>query len=141
VGEGVEEAQVTFYEDGTGIISIGTSLRVQFGYNFTESDEEELNYTQHVIFFPMYEVHITRLAILLAVVVASSIVAVFSTGTTTISAFAQQQSSAIDIEIPDLPQIPEIPQGEDLIPCLPPPECLLPGAEVCIQVCWPFNEE
>jgi hypothetical protein len=94
---------------------------------------------KHGILFPMYEVHITRLAIiLLALVVGSSIVAV-STGTTMISAFAQQ--NAIDIEIPDLPQIPEIPQGEDLIPCLPPPECLLPGAEVCIQVCWPFNEE
>ena len=85
----------------------------------------------------------TRLVIiLLALVVASSIAAVFSKGTTTmISAFAQQQSTAIDIEIPDLPQIPEIPQREDLIPCLPPPECLLPGAEVCIQVCWPFPEE
>jgi hypothetical protein len=79
---------------------------------------------------------VTSLAILLALI-ASSIAAVSSGAT--ISAFAQQ--SAIDIEIPDLLQIPEIPQREDLIPCLPPPECLLPGAEVCIQVCWPFPEE
>ena len=79
---------------------------------------------------------VTSLAILLALI-ASSIAAVSSGAT--ISAFAQQ--SAIDIEIPDLQQIPEIPQREDLIPCLPPPECLLPGAEVCIQVCWPFPEE
>jgi hypothetical protein len=79
---------------------------------------------------------VTSVAILLALV-ASSIAAVSSGAT--ISAFAQQ--SAIDFELPDLPQIPEIPQGEDLVPCLPPPECLLPGAEVCIQVCWPFNEE
>ena len=79
---------------------------------------------------------VTSVAILLALV-ASSIVAVSSGAT--MSAFAQQ--SAIDFELPDLPQISEIPQGEDLVPCLPPPECLLPGAEVCIQVCWPFNEE
>ncbi len=69
--------------------------------------------------------------------IASSIAA-FSSGAA-ISAFAQQ--SAIDVEQPDLPEIPEILQREDLIPCLPPPECLLPGAEVCIQVCWPFPEE
>jgi len=81
----------------------------------------------------------TRLAILLTFV-ASSIVAVGSSGAT-ISAFAQQ--SVIDFEQPDLSQIPipETPRSEDLIPCLPPPECLLPGAEVCIQVCWPFTEE
>jgi hypothetical protein len=79
---------------------------------------------------------VTSLAILLALV-ASSIAAVSSGAT--ISAFAQQ--SAIDFELPDQPQIPELPQREDLIPCLPPPECLLPGAEVCIQVCWPFPEE
>jgi hypothetical protein len=83
----------------------------------------------------------TRLAILL-VLAATSIAAIVSSGAT-ITAFAQQQS-AVDFELPDLPQIPEIPetpQREDLIPCLPPPECLLPGAEVCIQVCWPFPEE
>ena len=80
---------------------------------------------------------VTRLAILLALV-ASSVAAVSSGAS--ISAFAQQQS-AIDFERPVLPQIPEIPQRQDLIPCLPPPECLLPGAEVCIQVCWPFPEE
>jgi hypothetical protein len=81
---------------------------------------------------------VTSLAILLALI-ASSIAAVSSGAT--ISAFAQQ--SAIDFELPDLPQIPEIleiPQQEDLTPCLPPPECLLPGAEVCVQVCWPFPE-
>ncbi len=50
-GEG-GEAQVTFYEHGTGIISNGISLRVQFDYNFTEGDEEELNYTQCGILFP-----------------------------------------------------------------------------------------
>jgi hypothetical protein len=79
---------------------------------------------------------VTSLAILLALV-ASSIAAVSSGAT--IPAFAQQ--SAIDFELPDVPQVPELPQREDLIPCLPPPECLLPGAEVCIQVCWPFPEE
>jgi hypothetical protein len=84
-----------------------------------------------------------RLAVLLALI-ASSIAAIVSSGAT-ISAFAQQ--SAVDFELPDLPQIPqipetpEIPQREDLIPCLPPPACLLPGAEECIQVCWPFPEE
>ncbi len=85
-----------------------------------------------------------RLAVLLALV-ASSIAAIVSSGAT-ISAFAQQQS-AVDFELPDLPQIPqkpettEIPQREDLIPCLPPPACLLPGGEECIQACWPFPEE
>jgi len=29
-------AKVTFFEDGTGVISNGISLRVQFDYNFTE---------------------------------------------------------------------------------------------------------
>ena len=29
-------AKVTFFEDGTGVITNGTSLRVQFDYNFTE---------------------------------------------------------------------------------------------------------
>jgi hypothetical protein len=33
-------AKVTFYEDGTGVITNGTSLRVQFDYNFTEGAEE-----------------------------------------------------------------------------------------------------
>ncbi len=33
--------------------------------------------------------------------------------------------------------LPQVPQLEDLIPCLPPPACLLPGAEECIQVCFP----
>ena len=62
----------------------------------------------------------TRSAILLALIASS--VAALSTGATTLTAFAQQ--SAIDFELP------EIPQKEELIPCLPPPECLLPGAEV-----------
>ena len=92
-----------------------------------------------------------RLAILLTMV-ASSIVALSSGAT--IPAFAQQ-TPPIDLEdfdLPDIPEInipeiniPEIPQDEegedDVIPCLPPPECLLPGAEVCIQVCWPFGEQ
>ncbi|MDQ3888493.1 MAG: hypothetical protein M3251_04390 [Thermoproteota archaeon] len=78
----------------------------------------------------------TTLSILLTMIASS--IAAFSSGAA-ISAFAQQ--SAIDVEQPDLPEIPEILQREDLIPCLPPPECLLPGAEVCIQVCWPFPEE
>jgi hypothetical protein len=79
----------------------------------------------------------TRSVILLALIASS--VAALSTGATTLTAFAQQ--SAMDFELPDLPQIPEIPQQEDRTPCLPPPECLLPGAEVCVQVCWPFPEE
>ena len=87
-----------------------------------------------------------RLAILLAMI-ASSIVAISSGAT--IPAFAQQTPPPIDLEEFDLPEIPEIdipeiPEDEeedDVIPCLPPPECLLPGAEVCIQVCWPFGEE
>jgi hypothetical protein len=86
-----------------------------------------------------------RLAILLTMV-ASSIVAISSGAT--IPALAQH-TPPIDLEefdLPDIPEIdiPEIPQDEeeeDVIPCLPPPECLLPGAEVCIQVCWPFGEE
>ena len=45
-------AKVTFFEDGTRIINNGTSLRVQFDYNFTERDEEGLNFTQHGILFP-----------------------------------------------------------------------------------------
>lgn len=45
-------AKVTFFEDGTGVITNGTSQRVQFDYNFTEGDEEELNYTQCGILFP-----------------------------------------------------------------------------------------
>ena len=45
-------AQVIFYEDGTGVITNGTSLRVQFDYNFTEGSEEGLNYTQNGILFP-----------------------------------------------------------------------------------------
>ncbi len=81
---------------------------------------------------------ITRLAIVLTMV-ALSIAGICSGATT--PAFAQQ--SAIDIEELDLPEIPEIevpeiPERGDVIPCLPPPECLLPGAEVCIQACWPF---
>ena len=75
-------------------------------------------------------VRITRLAIVLTMA-ALSIAAICSGAIT--PAFAQQ--SAIDIEELDLPEIPE--RG-DVIPCLPPPECLLPGAEVCIQACWPF---
>lgn len=84
----------------------------------------------------------TRLAIVLTMVALS--IAAISSGAT-MSAFAQQ--TAIDLEELDLPEIPEIdlseiPENEeDVIPCLPPPECLLPGAEVCIQVCWPFTEE
>lgn len=81
---------------------------------------------------------ITRLAIVLTMVTLS-IAAICSEAIT--PAFAQQ--SAIDIEELDLPEIPEIeapeiPERGDVIPCLPPPECLLPGAEVCIQACWPF---
>jgi hypothetical protein len=76
----------------------------------------------------------TRLAIVLTMVALS--IAAISSGAT-MSAFAQQ--TAIDLEELDLPEIPE--NEEDVIPCLPPPECLLPGAEVCIQVCWPFTEE
>src|ERR671915_1560101 len=91
----------------------------------------------------------TRLAVLLTMIALS--IAAISSGAT-MSAFAQR--SAIDIEELDLPEIPEtdvpeipereepetdvpeIPEREDVIPCLPPPACLLPGAEVCIQVCW-----
>jgi hypothetical protein len=87
-----------------------------------------------------------RLAILLAMI-ASSIVAIYSGAT--IRAFAQQTPpiDLDDFDLPDIPEIdiPEIPEDEegedDVIPCLPPPECLLPGAEVCIQVCWPFGEQ
>ena len=81
---------------------------------------------------------ITRLAIVPTMVTLS--IAAICSGAIT-PAFAQQ--SAIDIEALDLPEIPEIevpeiPERGDVIPCLPPPECLLPGAEVCIQACWPF---
>ena len=87
-----------------------------------------------------------RLAILLTMA-ASSIVGISSGAT--IPAFAQQipPIDLEDFDLPDIPEIdiPEIPEGEegedDVIPCLPPPECLLPGAEVCIQVCWPFGEQ
>jgi hypothetical protein len=83
----------------------------------------------------------TSLAVLLALV-ASGITAAISSGAI-ISAYAQQES-AIDIEIPQVPELPPIPQlpeeAGEFIPCLPPPECLLPGAEVCAQVCWPFPE-
>jgi hypothetical protein len=44
-------AKVTFFEDGTGVIVNGTSLRIQFDYIFTVGSEEGLNYTQHVISF------------------------------------------------------------------------------------------
>jgi hypothetical protein len=44
-------ARVTFFEDGTRVITNGTSLRVQFDYIFTVGSEEGLNYTQHVISF------------------------------------------------------------------------------------------
>ena len=80
-----------------------------------------------------------RLAILLTVIALSTVA--ISSGAT-MPAFAQQ--TPIDLEDLDLPEIdiPEIPEDEeDVIPCLPPPECLLPGAEVCIQVCWPLSEE
>lgn len=33
-------AKVTCFEDGTGVITIGTTLRVQFDYNFTEGSKE-----------------------------------------------------------------------------------------------------
>ena len=33
------EAKVTFFEDGTGVITNGTSLRVRFDYNFTQGSE------------------------------------------------------------------------------------------------------
>jgi hypothetical protein len=45
-------AKVTSFEDGTGLITNGTSLRVQFNYTFTEGSEEGLNYTPEEIFFP-----------------------------------------------------------------------------------------
>ena len=80
-----------------------------------------------------------RLAILLTVI-ASSIVAISSGAT--MPAFAQQTPIDLeDLDLPDIPEIPEDEEEEDVIPCLPPPECLLPGAEVCIQVCWPLGEE
>jgi hypothetical protein len=82
-----------------------------------------------------------RLAILLTVI-ASSIVAISSGAT--MPAFAQQTPiEPEDLDLPeiDIPEIPEDQEEEDVIPCLPPPECLLPGAEVCIQVCWPLSEE
>jgi hypothetical protein len=36
-------ATVKFFEDGTGVILNGTSLRIQFDYNFTERSEAGLN--------------------------------------------------------------------------------------------------
>jgi hypothetical protein len=33
-------AKVTCFEDGTGVITNGTTLRVQFDYNFTEGSKE-----------------------------------------------------------------------------------------------------
>ena len=33
-------AKVIFFEDGTGVITNGTTLRVQFDYNFTEGSKE-----------------------------------------------------------------------------------------------------
>jgi hypothetical protein len=83
----------------------------------------------------------SRLDILL-ILAALSIAATILQSGATLTASAQQ--STVDFGLPNLAQIPEIPetfQSEDLIPCLPPPECLLPGAEVCIRVCWPFAEE
>ncbi len=35
--------KVTFFEDGTGVITDGTSLRVQFNYTFTEGSKD-VNY-------------------------------------------------------------------------------------------------
>ena len=43
-----------------------------------------------------------------------------------------------EVQIPEV-QIPEVPEVEDVELCLPPPACLLPGAEVCIQVCYPLG--
>jgi hypothetical protein len=85
-----------------------------------------------------------RLAILLTMV-ASSIVAISSGATIPVFALQTPPIDLEDFDLPDTPEIaiPEIPQDgeDDVIPCLPPPECLLPGAEVCIQVCWPFGEQ
>jgi hypothetical protein len=50
-------AKAKFFEDGTGVITDGISLRAQFDYNLTEGGEEGLNYTKHGILFP----HGTRL--------------------------------------------------------------------------------
>ena len=44
-------AKVTIFEDGTGVIVNGTSLRIQFDYIFTVGSEEGLNYAQYVISF------------------------------------------------------------------------------------------
>ena len=52
------------------------------------------------------------------------------------AAFAEVQIP--EIKIPEV-QIPEVPEVEDVELCLPPPACLLPGAEVCIQVCYPLG--
>ena len=80
----------------------------------------------------------TRLVVLLTMIALS--IAAISSGAT-MSAFAQRSAIGIEeLDLSEIPEIdvPEIPQRADLIPCLPPPECLLPGAEVCIQACWPF---
>ena len=45
-------ARVTFFEDGTRVITNGTSLRVQFDYNFTEGSEGGLNYAENGTLFP-----------------------------------------------------------------------------------------
>jgi hypothetical protein len=68
----------------------------------------------------------TTIAVLLAMAAASI----------TVPGVAFAQISIPEVQIPQI-QIPEVPGEEDLIPCLPPPACLLPGAEVCIQVCYP----
>jgi hypothetical protein len=43
--------EVTFYEGETRVISNGTSLRLQFDYNFTEGSQAGLNYTEDGILF------------------------------------------------------------------------------------------
>ena len=70
----------------------------------------------------------TMIAIMLAMAAAS--IAVPG------AAFAEVQIP--EIKIPEV-QIPEVPEVEDVELCLPPPACLLPGAEVCIQVCYPLG--
>ncbi len=73
------------------------------------------------------------IAVLLAMVAASI----------TVPGVAFAEISIPEVQIPEVQipqiQIPEVPGEEDLIPCLPPPACLLPGAEVCIQVCYPLG--
>jgi hypothetical protein len=44
--------EVTFYEDGIRVISNGTSLRVQFDYNFTERSQAGLNWIDDDMLFP-----------------------------------------------------------------------------------------